>query len=231
MNKNSASSQFVKLLNIILSKWYICVSFAVIFSLAVTGYVLYMKKPQYLASTTIFVYNETSSAAIDGGVNYSDVLTAEKLAKDCAVLATSNAVLNEARAHIPKSITIYPRNIAISLIPNTRIIELSVVDSNPNHAATIANNVADVLIKVAMDKAQIQDMAIIDYLPVSSSEDGVITVPAKLLAEFVSNLPKGETIELVEEKDGYLLNNKVGLFPDVSVIVYLANNLESYTYK
>ncbi len=40
------------------------------------------------------------------------------------------------------------------------------------------------------------DMAIIDFLPVSSSEDGVVTVPAKLLAEFVSNLPKGENIEI-----------------------------------
>ena len=40
------------------------------------------------------------------------------------------------------------------------------------------------------------DMAIIDYLPVSDSENGVITVPAKLLADFVSNLPKGETIEI-----------------------------------
>ncbi|MBQ3321148.1 DNA polymerase III subunit beta [Candidatus Saccharibacteria bacterium] len=40
------------------------------------------------------------------------------------------------------------------------------------------------------------DMAVIDFLPVSSSENGVITVPAKLLAEFISNLPKGETIEI-----------------------------------
>lgn len=40
------------------------------------------------------------------------------------------------------------------------------------------------------------DMAVIDFLPVSDSEDGVVTVPAKLLAEFVSNLPKGETIEI-----------------------------------
>ncbi|MBR3172528.1 DNA polymerase III subunit beta [Candidatus Saccharibacteria bacterium] len=40
------------------------------------------------------------------------------------------------------------------------------------------------------------DMAVVDFLPVSSSEDGVVTVPAKLLAEFVSNLPKSETIEI-----------------------------------
>ena len=40
------------------------------------------------------------------------------------------------------------------------------------------------------------DMAVVDYLPVSKSEDGVVTVPARLLAEFVSNLPKGENIEI-----------------------------------
>lgn len=39
-------------------------------------------------------------------------------------------------------------------------------------------------------------MAIIDYLPVSSSKNGAITVPAKLFAEFISNLPKNETVKI-----------------------------------
>ena len=61
----------------------------------------------------------------------------------------------------------------------------------------ILNNV---LIRVDNKKVSLittnLDMAVVDFLPVSSSEDGVVTVPAKLLAEFVSNLPKGETIEI-----------------------------------
>lgn len=61
----------------------------------------------------------------------------------------------------------------------------------------ILNNV---LIRVDQKKVSLittnLDMAIIDYLPVSSSEDGVITVPAKLLAEFISNLPHTETVEI-----------------------------------
>ncbi len=61
----------------------------------------------------------------------------------------------------------------------------------------ILNNV---LIRVDQKKVSLittnLDMAIIDFLPVSSSEDGVVTVPAKLLAEFVSNLPKGEIVEI-----------------------------------
>ena len=65
----------------------------------------------------------------------------------------------------------------------------------------ILNNV---LIRVDNKKVSLittnLDMAVRDFLPVSSSEDGVVTVPAKLLAEFVSNLPKNETIE-IDSKD------------------------------
>ena len=64
----------------------------------------------------------------------------------------------------------------------------------------ILNNV---LIRVNKKKVSLittnLDMAVEDYLPVSESEDGVITVPAKLLAEFVSNLPKGENIEITSK--------------------------------
>ena len=42
-------------------------------------------------------------------------------------------------------------------------------------------------------------LPILDYLPVSDSEEGTITVPAKLMAEFISNLPSGESITLSTE--------------------------------
>ncbi|MBR3320152.1 DNA polymerase III subunit beta [Candidatus Saccharibacteria bacterium] len=64
----------------------------------------------------------------------------------------------------------------------------------------ILNNV---LIRVDSGKVSLTttnlDMAVVDYLPVSASKDGVITVPAKLLAEFVANLPKSETVKIKVE--------------------------------
>lgn len=64
----------------------------------------------------------------------------------------------------------------------------------------ILNNV---LIRVDSKKVSLVttnlDMAVVDFLPVSSSEDGVVTVPAKLLTEFVSNLPKNETVTITSE--------------------------------
>ena len=66
----------------------------------------------------------------------------------------------------------------------------------------ILNNV---LIKVDNKKVTLTttnlDMAVVDYLPTSKSKDGVMTVPARLLAEFVSNLPKGEIVNIKNSGD------------------------------
>ena len=61
----------------------------------------------------------------------------------------------------------------------------------------ILNNV---LIRVDKKKVSLTttnlDMAIVDYLPASDSKDGVITVPAKLLTDFIANLPRGENVKI-----------------------------------
>ncbi|MBO7657132.1 DNA polymerase III subunit beta [Candidatus Saccharibacteria bacterium] len=63
----------------------------------------------------------------------------------------------------------------------------------------------NVLIKVKNKQVSLittnLDMAIIDFLPVSNSKDGVVTVPAKLLAEFVSTLPKEEKVKIISKDD------------------------------
>ncbi len=66
----------------------------------------------------------------------------------------------------------------------------------------ILNNV---LIRVDEGKVSLTttnlDMAVVSYLPTSQSKNGVVTVPARLMAEFVSNLPKGETVEILANGD------------------------------
>ena len=43
------------------------------------------------------------------------------------------------------------------------------------------------------------DMAVVNYVPVIDAENGAVTVPARLLAEFVGNLPRGEKIKIEAE--------------------------------
>lgn len=64
----------------------------------------------------------------------------------------------------------------------------------------ILNNV---LIRVDDNKVSLTttnlDMAVMSFLPATSSKNGVVTVPARLIAEFVSNLPRGEIVEITAE--------------------------------
>lgn len=72
----------------------------------------------------------------------------------------------------------------------------------------ILNNV---LIRVDDNKVSLTttnlDMAIVNYLPSTGSKNGVITVPAKLMAEFVSNLPRGEVVEITAEGEKVLIKS------------------------
>ncbi|MBQ8992382.1 DNA polymerase III subunit beta [Candidatus Saccharibacteria bacterium] len=54
------------------------------------------------------------------------------------------------------------------------------------------------------------DMAVVEFVPVISATDGVITVPAKILAEFVSNLPRGEVVTL--KADGFKVKISAGAY-------------------
>ncbi len=69
-------------------------------------------------------------------------------------------------------------------------------------ALPILNNV---LIRVDDNKVSLTttnlDMAIVSFLSVTDCKNGVVTVPAKLMAEFVGNLPRGKAVELKAEGD------------------------------
>ena len=77
---------------------------------------------------------------------------------------------------------------------------LSAVSRVAAGARTTLPVLSNVLIRVNKKKTTLTttnlDMAVEDFLPTSSSKDGVVTVPAKLLSEFVANLPNNETVYL-----------------------------------
>ena len=76
---------------------------------------------------------------------------------------------------------------------------VSKVATSSKGTLPILNNV---LIKAINNKVTLTttnlDMAIVEYLPTSSKKNGEVTVPARLLADFVANLPKGEVKILID---------------------------------
>ncbi len=107
-------------------------------------------------------------------------------------------------------------------------MEIQVEQSRLSKALNVVSRVAagsrttlpvlnNVLIRVDSGRVSLTttnlDMAVVDYLPVAEAKDGVITVPAKLLAEFIANLPKGEKISLTAE--GTKITTKAGKYSSV----------------
>ncbi|MBQ3305968.1 DNA polymerase III subunit beta [Candidatus Saccharibacteria bacterium] len=90
-------------------------------------------------------------------------------------------------------------------------MEIEVTQEKLSKALNIVSRVAmgakstlpilsNVLIRAVSKKVSLTttnlDMAVVDFIPVISAKDGEVTVPARLLAEFVSNLPHGEKIKI-----------------------------------
>ena len=76
---------------------------------------------------------------------------------------------------------------------------------------------SNVLIRVDKEKVSLTttnlDMAVVNYIPVINAKDGVVTAPARLLAEFSQNLPRGEKITL--KADGNKITVKAGKYSSV----------------
>ena len=83
---------------------------------------------------------------------------------------------------------------------------VSRVAAGSRAALPILNNV---LIRVDEGKVSLTttnlDMAVVSYLPATQSKNGVVTVPARLMAEFVSNLPRGELVEISAQNDKVMI--------------------------
>ena len=89
---------------------------------------------------------------------------------------------------------------------------LSVVSRVAAGSKTTLPILNNVLIRVVEGKVMLTttnlDMAIVNYLGVASSSDGEITIPARLLADFVSNLPKGEVKLVASESKLTVISGK-----------------------
>lgn len=85
---------------------------------------------------------------------------------------------------------------------NKALKVVSRIAANSRTTLPILSNVLlDVKDKKASLVATNLDMAIVNHIPVSSSKDGKITVPARLFSEFIDILPSNQTVKLVSKNN------------------------------
>ena len=99
-------------------------------------------KPQYTASTRIYVLNRAS----ENSVSYSDYYSTNYMVKDYEVLITGRNVTRKVveQLNLNMSPSALSRRISVSAVKETRVLQIQVVDTNPRRAADIANCVREV---------------------------------------------------------------------------------------
>ncbi|MEA4973468.1 MAG: Wzz/FepE/Etk N-terminal domain-containing protein [Candidatus Metalachnospira sp.] len=134
----------------------------------------YLITPLYSASTSLYVYNETSREAITS----SDLNTSQELVQTYIVILTSNAVLNKVSDVLNNQYTVEDLRemIEATAINNTEAFSVTVENADPVMAQKIANTIATVAPSEIIRVVKAGSVEVIDYatLPEKQSSPNVI---------------------------------------------------------
>lgn len=102
----------------------------------------FLMTPQYEASTRMYVLNRSS----EGSVSYTDLQISNQFAKDYKVLITGQNVTKEVIGILGVDMTPeqLEKKIAVTAPDDTRVLQITVTDTDPQRAADIANCVREV---------------------------------------------------------------------------------------
>ncbi|HBW35483.1 YveK family protein [Desulfosporosinus sp. BICA1-9] len=147
-------------------RWIIVVALPLIAALTSGIISFFVMKPVYSASTTLIVGKKASESG-QAAVQMLDnsVLQANlQLAKTYAAIAQSRTVEQNVIKDLDLSMTIAQLDNMISINPvkTTEILEIQVLNTDPELAASIANSMANEFSKAVIDIKKVDSVSIVD---------------------------------------------------------------------
>lgn len=128
-------------LQYLLKRIYLPIICGIVLALAAFGATKVLMKPTYQAITRVYILNQSH----EDYIAYSDIQSSSQLAADCEVLITGKNVTREVNSRLNLSAGDgLGAALGVSLVDNTRILQISVIDTDPQRAADIANCVREV---------------------------------------------------------------------------------------
>lgn len=157
-----------RLLKTLLSKKSIAIGIITILFTLALGYIysFYFVVPKYKASTTIVLVK----ADTQNGNNNSDTITQSDITLNQKLVGTYSEIMKSDRVlstvidnlHLEISEQELSKEISVSAIDDTEILNVTVKDTHPKQAAKITNELVSVFAKEVMDIYNINNVSIID---------------------------------------------------------------------
>lgn len=234
-NQNEIEIDLLDLLYYLKKKLAIIVAVVTVFAVIGMGFTMFFMAPEYTATTRMYVLNRSS----DKSISSSDYSVSNYMVNDYSVLITGKNVTQKVINDLGLNMTVsqLTGKISVSSISNTRVLQIKVVDTDPQRAADIANAVRETA------SAQIKEIMAVDAVnlvfeaEVPSGKSGPSVVKNTVLAAMVGMVAVigvlvviyilDDTIRTEEDVERYLGLSVLGVLPQSEEISKMAKMAET----
>ncbi len=225
--ENEIEIDLLELLRHLKKKFWVIVAACGVCALAALIASQLFMTPKYTASTRVYVLNRSN----ENTVVYSDLQLSSQLLNDYKVLITGQNVTREVIKELGLNMSANQLSgkIGVTAPDNTRVLQISVTDTEPQRAADIANAVREV---AALQIKQIMDVDSVNIIyeadvPAQPSSPNVKrnVILGAVLGIFGSILIlavvyiRDDTIRTEEDVEQYLGLSTLGVIPNSACLI------------
>lgn len=226
MNSNDNASIEIDVLYLLRKLWsrkfFIIFIALVVGTVALLGSVFFLK-PKYTSTTRIYVVSRSS----DGSLTNQDLQAGSYLVNDYKEVITSNEVLSSviSQENLSLSTSELSNMISVNIPTDTRVISISVEDTDAKEASDIANTIREVAAEKIKSVTKVDDVTTLEAAEVASKPSspnikrnaalgalvgGFLAIVGILVAEVLDDRVRRP--EDIEETLGMTL---LGVVPDI----------------
>lgn len=162
MNNQEANTIEIDVLSLLRTIWrkkFLILLTAILTTGLAFAYSAFLVTPQYDSTTRLYVVNQSSDNG--AGITNQDLQAGSFLVKDYKEIILSQDVLKNVTTTLGIAEDIKDK-ITVTIPTDTRILSISVRDSDPNQAATIANTLRDEAAKKIIEVTKVSDVTTLE---------------------------------------------------------------------
>ena len=205
---------------VLLHHWWMLVIGLLVGGILAGCYTVFAITPMYKASSTIYIFNKTTSIT-----SLSDIQLGSQLTVDFQIIAKSREVMEAVidDCDLKMSVGALSGSVTVTNPTDSHMLTITATNANPELAARIANSLADILRQqvadvMNADKPSTVERAVVPSSPSSPSltgniEKGALAGLALVLVFLVVRFLLDDTISTEEDVRKYLGLNTLASIP------------------
>ena len=164
MNKENQLVE-IDVLSLIKTVWkrkFIILLIALVAAVLALGYSLFIAKPSYQSTTRIYVVNRQQTD--NNTLTNQDLQAGSYLVKDYKEIILSQDVLSTviSELKLPGTTAELSKSVSVSVPTDTRIVSITVKNSDPNQASRIANTLREVAAEKIIAVTKVSDVTTLE---------------------------------------------------------------------